>query len=137
MAGGGGAEWYFGYKNHNNDLGAEDWRSRDRMWDYTRNALEFFQQNLPFSEMDPADKLVNEGNYCLMKAGEIYIVYLPYGGEATLDLSETEGEFNVRWYNPRSGGALLESGKIQGGSIVSLGEAPEDTESDWAILISK
>jgi len=137
MAGGGGAEWYFGYKNHNNDLGCEDWRSRDRMWNYTHNALEFFQKYVPFQEMMPADELVNAGNYCLAKEGEVYLVYLPYGGEASIDLSEVEGEYKVNWYNPRSGGNLLESGEIQGGGSISLGSGPEEPEKDWAILITK
>jgi len=137
MAGGGGAEWYFGYKNHNNDLDAEDWRSRDRMWDYTHNAIKFFQKNVPFQEMLPADELVNEGNYCLAKEGEVYLVYLPYGGEASIDLSDGEGNYTVRWYNPRSGGDLFEAGEIQGGTSISLGSGPEEPEKDWAILITK
>jgi hypothetical protein len=57
MAGGAGVEWYFGYKYAHNDLNAEDWRSRDRMWDQTRHALEFFQRHLPFSRMSQADDL--------------------------------------------------------------------------------
>ncbi|MEZ4826052.1 MAG: hypothetical protein R3C61_07120 [Bacteroidia bacterium] len=28
----------FDHLNPHNDLGCEDWRSRDRMWDYTRHA---------------------------------------------------------------------------------------------------
>lgn len=103
MAGGSGAEWYFGYKNHNNDLACEDWRSRERMWDYTRYGIEFFQNNVPFREMDPTDELVHEGNYCLSKENEIYLVYLPYGGAASLNLEGADGTFSVSWYNPLSG----------------------------------
>ncbi len=137
MAGGGGAEWYFGYKNHNNDLGCEDWRSRDRMWDYTSNALEFFHNYVPFPEMMPADELVNEGNYCLAKKREVYLVYLPYGGDAAIDLSGAEGNYKVNWYNPRAGGELIEAEEIQGGDNVLLGAGPEASEKDWAILITK
>ena len=39
MAGGAGVEWYFGYQYAHNDLGLEDFRSRDRMWDQTRHAV--------------------------------------------------------------------------------------------------
>ena len=42
MAGGGGVEYYFGYRLAENDLVAEDFRSRDQSWDYCRLALEFF-----------------------------------------------------------------------------------------------
>lgn len=137
MGGGSGAEWYFGYKNHNNDLGCEDWRSRDRMWDYTRHGLDFFQQYVPFWEMTSSDELVNEGNYALAKANEIYLVYLPYGGEAIIDLSGVDGEFEVNWYNPRSGGELIDGETINGGSKVALGSGPNDADKDWAILLKK
>jgi hypothetical protein len=38
MAGGAGVEYYFGYKLAQNDLVAEDFRSRDRSWDFCRVA---------------------------------------------------------------------------------------------------
>ncbi len=139
MAGGGGAEWYFGYKNHNNDLGADDWRSRDQMWNYTRVALDFFLQNLPFSEMESMDELVGDSAYCLAKANEVYAVFLPLGGEATLDLTTADGEFSVAWYNPRRGGSLQTSEKtsISGGNVQSLGIPPSEPEKDWALLLRK
>ena len=43
MAGGAGVEYYFGYQLPENDLVAEDFRSRERSWDYGRIALEFFR----------------------------------------------------------------------------------------------
>lgn len=137
MAGGSGAEWYFGYKNHNNDLSCEDWRSRDRMWDYTRYGIEFFQKYVPFQEMEPADALVNEGNYCLAKAGEFYVVYLPYGGETSLDLSGVQGAFTVSWYDPRNGGEPVDMSSVDAGTVVSLGAAAEHPEKDWAILLKR
>ena len=137
MGGGAGAEWYFGYKNHNNDLGCEDWRSRDRMWDYTRNGVEFFQKYVPFWEMESSDEIVNEGNYAFVKSGVIYLVYLPYGGAATLDLTGVEGEFEVNWYNPRAGGDLIAGESVSGGSEVALGAGPTDADMDWAVLLKK
>jgi hypothetical protein len=137
MAGGAGVEWYFGYKNHDNDLGCEDWRSRDRMWDYTRSGVEFFQKYVPFWEMEPADSLVNEGNYCLAKTGAVYLVYLPYGGEATLDMSEAAGAFNVSWYNPRSGEMNDNVASVIGGDKVNLGSGLSEPEKDWAVLVKK
>ncbi|MEZ5397232.1 MAG: hypothetical protein R2724_31255 [Bryobacterales bacterium] len=41
MGGGAGVEWYFGHQYPHMDINMEDWRSRDRMWDQTRYALEF------------------------------------------------------------------------------------------------
>lgn len=139
MAGGSGAEWYFGYKNHNNDLGCEDFRSRDRMWDYTNSAIEFFQNQVPFWEMSPMDELVNDQAYCLAKQNEVYLVYLPYGGETSLNLATADGSFSVSWYNPRGGGDLVqgEIANVEGGSEVLLGNSPQHADKDWAILVKK
>ena len=145
MAGGAGVEYYFGYWVPETDLAAQDWRSRDRSWDYCRIALEFFHNNaIPFWEMENADALVgNPDNlnttYCLAKAGEVYVVYLTQGGEATLDLNGVAGEFEVKWYNPRQGGALMDSKvtSVRGGKAVDLGPAPADQAEDWAILLRR
>ncbi len=140
MAGGAGAEWYFGYRNHNNDLQCEDWRSRDRLWDYTRHALTFFQTHLPFAEMESQDELLNgDQAYCLAKKGEVYAVYLTFGGHAALDLSEIAGSFSVDWYNPRTGGALQKGviQQLEGGNVVNLGTPPTDSDKDWVVLLRK
>ncbi|MCB1233170.1 MAG: DUF5060 domain-containing protein, partial [Verrucomicrobiae bacterium] len=112
MAGGGGVEYYFGYQLPENDLACEDFRSRDRSWDFCRIALEFFsQERIPFPEMSCADELIGNATndnrrYCLAKPGEVYLVYLPDGGSTELDLSGTGGKFSVRWFDPRQGGEL-------------------------------
>jgi hypothetical protein len=70
LAGGAGVEWYFGYSGPHNDLNCEDWRSRDRMWDQTRYALEFMRQ-IPFTTMRHNDGLTrNAGDYCLADPGK-------------------------------------------------------------------
>jgi len=138
MAGGGGAEWYFGYQFPHNDLNCEDWRSRANMWKQTRIAMEFFQQHLPFSEMSPADELAgSESAYCLMLENEIYAVYLPGGGTCQLDLSAAEGNYSVQWYDPRTGGELQKGTvtELTAGGRVNIGLAPAEQELDWAALI--
>lgn len=140
LAGGWGNEWYFGYLHPNSDLTLTDFRSRDGWWDYTRYALEFFEDNaIPFWEMQNDNSLSSATNdYAMGKAGEVYVVYLKDGGTTNLDLSGAEGAFDVEWYDPRSGGAL-QSGtvsQVSGGGSVSLGQAPHSTSEDWAILIS-
>ena len=93
MAGGAGCEYYFGYQFVQNDLVCEDWRSRDRSWDYGRIALGFFEkQEIPFPEMREYDALIGNpehGNngYCFAKPGTIYLLYLPQGELDGLDLS--------------------------------------------------
>lgn len=140
MGGGSGVEWYFGHQYAHMDINCEDWRSRDIMWDQTRIALNFFQKYLPFWEMNPADHLISSSeNYCFAKEGEIYAVYLLNGGPIELDLSGSDYEFDIKWYNPRSGGELIKGSdeSISGGDLVNLGEPPEDKGKDWVLLIKK
>ena len=145
MAGGAGVEYYFGYQLPQNDLIAEDYRSRDRTWDYCRFALSFFHdQDIPFWEMKNADALAgneehDNSRYAFAKTDDVYVVFLPEGGTATLDLSEASGTFQVRWLDPRNGGAL-QTGSVDtvaGGDRRSLGEAPSDANEDWVVLVRK
>ncbi|MDF7807613.1 DUF5060 domain-containing protein [Pontiellaceae bacterium B12219] len=145
MAGGAGVEYYFGYRLPENDLLAENWRSRDKTWDYSRIALNFFSgNNLPLVEMQNANALVDNpknGNerYCFAQAGNLYLVYLRDASNAPLDLSGAAGTFSIEWFNPRVGGAL-QSGSVKtvkGGSKVDLGAPPSDPKSDWAVLVRK
>lgn len=143
MAGGTGVEYYFGYELPENDLLCQDWRSRERSWDYGRIALEFFRNhNLPFWDMRSANTLVdNPGNentrFCLARPGGPYVVYLPRGGTAELDLTGVGGKFAVRWFNPRAGGSLQIGSvtRVHGGGRVSLGQPPTDLHEDWVVLL--
>jgi hypothetical protein len=107
-AGGDGAEWYFGYNEEQNDLNAEDWRSRDALWDYTRHAMDFYRENnIPFWEMENANNLTrSEKDFVFAKPGEVYVIYLPDGGASTLNLQNHSGTYTVEWFNPRNGGEL-------------------------------
>lgn len=145
LAGGAGVEYYFGYKFPDNDLNCENWRSRDKSWDYCRIALEFFYENkIPFWEMENADELAgnpkNDNSvYCFAKKGEIYLVYLPNGGNAKIDLTDAKGNFSVYWFNPRSGGDLIQTSikRASGGSVFDSGAPPFDREQDWLIIVKK
>lgn len=136
MAGGAGVEWYFGYKFPNNDLNCEDWRSRDLMWDQTRYAVEFFGKYLPFTEMSPDDSLVSAG-WCLARPGQVYAIYLPNGG--TTKLTIEDDRYSVQWFNPRSGGELLNGSVkiVTGPGNASLGNSPAEHDKDWVILVKK
>lgn len=147
MGGGAGVEYYFGYQFVENDLNCEDWRSRDRSWDYCRIAIEFFHENnIPFVEMQPADDLVSSDprendRYCLAKKGELYLVYVANGQETKLDLTDETGTFSIEWFNPKLGGGLSSGSKstAEAGKSVSLGTPPdsEDANQDWLAIVSK
>jgi len=137
MAGATGVEWYFGYRYAHNDLGLEDFRSRDLWWKQSTLATQFINA-FPLEEMQSRDELVNvDGAYCLAKDAEVYIVYLPAGaGEASLRTDLTE-PLNISWFNPRSGGELGEGSikSVRGTGWQSLGTPPSDPELDWVLVI--
>jgi hypothetical protein len=145
MAGGMGVELYFGYEPVHNDLDLEDFRSRDRMWNTLRHVLDFFErQQVPFWEMENHNGLIgnlanDNSRYCFAKTGELYLVYLPEGGTARLDLGGVSGVFNVRWYNPRKGGEL-QMGSVEAvtaGGTVALGAPPADENEDWLAVVRR
>ncbi|MEM9686527.1 MAG: DUF5060 domain-containing protein [Bacteroidota bacterium] len=144
LSGGAGVEWYFGAKHPNNDLNSEDWRMRDQLWDITHHAKVFFQNYLPWWEMQPEHRLINlKEGYCFRKKGEVYAIYLPKNNTCLLDLSQVSGEFSVAWYDPLHGGELAQGTvtSIQGGGTRVLGKPPVKSGAskgkDWVVLVRK
>ena len=139
MAGAWGTEWYFGYKHPHSDLSCQDYASRDLFWDQCKYVLDFFKgNNIPFWETENMDTLVSDGNYCLAKNDDFYIVYLKKG-TGTINLEKITGDYSVQWYDPRKGGAL-QTGKtktIVGGTNITLKNAPSEKTQDWVVLLRK
>ena len=138
MAGGSGCEWYFGYKFAHNDLNCEDFRSRAEMYRQTRTATEFFQRHVPFAETAPTDDAVRGGDaWCLAKPGGVYVVYLPR--PAAVEIRVPVGDFDVRWFNPRTGGALQAGSerRVSGGGWRALGTPPGNDGGDWVALVTR
>jgi hypothetical protein len=145
MAGGAGVEYYFGYSLPENDLLLEDFRSRDKSWDYCRIAISFFHEHsLPFWEMSNRNELIgntvdSKEKFCFAKERQVYLVYLAYTPTSTLDLSKANGNFSVKWFNPRKGGSLQAGSikQVKGGSTVALGNPPADPGEDWLVVVQK
>lgn len=138
-AGAAGVEWYAGRVD---DRSVDDFRVRDSVWTWTNAATDFFERYLPLNEMRQADSVTSGtsgGDYVIAKEGSVYAIYLPRGGTASLDLRSFQGTFDVQWYNPRVGGELKQGtvDDVQGGTIVSLGQAPSSVTADWAILVRR
>ena len=140
MAGGAGVEMYFGYQLPDSDMTCENFRSRDRFWPWCRIAAEFFAQpDLPLDAMTNLNWLVynphnNNSVYCLAAPNRVYLVYMPDGGQHSLDLREASGDFTLAWFNPRTGGQPTPAGPIKGGRMIQL-HAPSG--DDWLAIVRK
>ena len=140
LSGAAGVEWYFGAHNFYNDLNAEDWRTRDRLWELTSHAMLFFQDHLPYWEMHANKSLLSDPKaHCFIKEGEIYALYLPNSTSQTIDLKHTKENYSVSWYDPLKGGELQQGSMktLSGGAIQSLGNPPSDAKplQDWVVLL--
>jgi hypothetical protein len=80
--------------------------------------------------MTPSRDMASSG-YCLADPGREYLVYLPEGGEVTVDLSAGTGPFVVEWFNP-SADTATNAGTVSGGSQRSF-KAPD--RSDWVLYL--
>jgi hypothetical protein len=145
LSGAAGVEWYFGANSQQNDLTTEDWSTRDRLWELTKYALDFFDQHLPYWQMEPMGELTNNRQaYCLAQRGQVYAMYFPnMKPKPTINLKGESGNFSVQWYSPTAGGDLLSGSieKISGGATVALGLPPENHQSqvskDWVVLVKR
>ena len=99
MAGGMGAEWYFGAFQPQQDLNTEDWSTYDQAWRWTNQSLKRFGQ-LPFQDLDLHNELVNGFNYCMSDKKSTSVVYFPVQQAAKFDLTWAEGPFKLQWLSP-------------------------------------
>ena len=65
---------------------------------YARNLAE----RINLAAMTPHNRLASTG-YCLADPGTEYVVYLPKGGDVTVDLSLAKGKVRLEWLNPTDG----------------------------------
>ncbi len=139
LAGGSGVEWYFGYKYHDNDLNCEDFRSRENVWKFTKSAIDFFHEHLPFDEMESADDLIHADDaFCFAKEGEVYAAYLPSVAKP-VEMDLPEGDYTIRWFDPRNGGELRsgDTESTSGGERSVIGTPPSTPNEDWVVLVVK
>ncbi len=144
LSGGGGFEWYVQQDGggHSFDQQINDYRLMDVALEWTGYALDFMNM-LPFTEMAPnrslGDTTSSKPTFVLAKPGDTYALYNEDGGTFSLNLSGQTGIYEVFWFDPRNGGGL-QTGTVQtvnGGSQVSLGQAPDNVNLDWAVLVRR
>ncbi len=124
-------------------LATDDFAPYENLWRYTFYARKFLEEHTPFWDMQPMDELLTgeaagfgEGGQVFAKPGEVYAIHLPKANPSgVLDLRTGRGEFEMRWYDPRSGEFASPPKKISGGHKVPLGIPPRDIDEDWVVLI--
>lgn len=142
---GGGVEFYLGYHDlpMGGDLSLEDFRTRDEMWNYIGHARSFMEENLPFWDMAPDDNLVRNENGAFGGAeaftipGEVYAIYFPNASSTgQLNLQGNSQEFELRWFNPRSGAFVGGAQSLgSGGGWRNLPSPPNSSNEDWIALV--
>jgi hypothetical protein len=80
---------------------------------------------------NPHDELVNNGNYCLADPGRIYAVYLPNGGNVTVQLQS--GRYRVFWFSAVTG-EIIDLPPADGPEWTSP-DSPD--RHDWALLLQR
>ncbi len=143
MGGAGGFEWYVQEDGggHGLDQRIEDFAEMEQALRWSEFARRFLY-SLPLDKVEPNHDLAKaaEGKtYVLCQPGEIYAIYNDScGKDFELDLTKAQGQFVVKWFDPRETGNFDTNTKtITAGNISSLGNAPHDLDKDWACLVEK
>lgn len=82
-------------------------RGPDGQWEPVRRAMGVTRrlaERMDLAAMTPRNELASS-KYCLAAPGKEYVVYLPQGGEVTVDLSSVKGDFAAEWIDPVTGAA--------------------------------
>ena len=77
----------------------------DPQYDPIRRSMGYVRQyadRMDLAAMAPTNALAST-RYCLANPGREYLVYLPKGGSATVDLTAAVGPLVVEWFDPKSG----------------------------------
>jgi len=98
-------------------------------WDPVRRSLGHalaLAERLDLARMTPRNGLASTA-FCLADPGVEYVVYLPEGGQAELDLSDADGTLSVEWIEPSTGetagGVPVEGGAKRGFASPFAGDA--------------
>jgi len=89
-------------------------------------------ESLPYRLMQSRNDLVDNGAFCLAKPGEVYLVYLPHGGETSLRVESAAHSYKVTWFDPRTGKRRSQA-KVSGEKIA----LSSPSSNDWAATIRR
>jgi hypothetical protein len=78
---------------------------------------------------NPHDELVNNGSYCLADPGKTYAIYLPHGGQVTVQLQS--GSYRATWFSALTGERIELPPADR--PVWTSPAAPD--KNDWALLL--
>lgn len=84
-------------------------------------------ERMDLASMVPTGDVASTG-YCLTSPGRAYLIYLPEGGEVSIDLSSAGGAFAAEWFHPGSG-RTLKGDAVRGGGGVALASPFDDGDA--------
>jgi hypothetical protein len=128
MAGGAGVEYYYGYNTEQNDLNAEDHRTREVKYKEAAIAQQFFTA-LEVESMKANDELTaSEEDYVFGNENQ-WVVYLPKGVSTAINLPK--GSWTAQVFDPIKGGFKSTNVKI------SKTISGPDKSQDWVLVLNK
>jgi hypothetical protein len=83
-------------------------KAGDRQWEPIYRALgdtRRFAERVNLAQMSPYIGIAST-EYCLAVPGVEYLIYIPAGGEITVDLAAAEGELAVEWFDTSNSEAV-------------------------------
>jgi hypothetical protein len=89
----------------------------DPRWEVIRTNMGYvrrFAVRMDLAHALPHGELATT-NYCLAVVGSEYLVFLPFGGTETVNLTAVSGTRTVEWFNPATG-ATIAGGTVTGGN---------------------
>ena len=114
---------------YNNDGISKDDRDYPD-WDLVRQNMGYTlntAKKIDLNKMIPRSEL-STTTYCLADEGEAYLVYLPEGGEAKIDLKNADGEFTAEWFIPLLNKTIVATKKLQDGKTITV-ESPASLDA--------
>ena len=115
----------------------EKGRPFDPQWEPIRRAMSHTRtlaNRINLAAMTPHGELAST-KFCLADPGEDYLVYLPQGGKARVDLTAATGSLSVEWIHCRSGMAT-KAGATAGGAWKEF-MAPQDGDAVLYLVRSR
>jgi hypothetical protein len=112
-----------GYDGAGYGVGGVGFNFNDPTWVSLRKNLGYtltYANRMDLNAAVPRTDLASSG-YCLAKAtaqDAEYLVYLPNGGNVTVDLSDASGNLTVEWFNPQTGATFAGGSTTGGGNRV-------------------